>query len=151
MPSLRSGWSALALAATLVACSSHEHHHRGPAQSTSVFEEAPPPPPRIADDPPPPPRPPPPPPPRPKAPPPELCGAGAGPRYDVTDVAADDMLNVRVTPGASSELTGKLAHDAVNVLGLGDTKQVGRQTWRKIRCDGVTGWVNDKFLVRAKR
>jgi len=80
-----------------------------------------------------------------------LCGAGAGPRFDVTDVAADDMLNVRVSPGADSALTGRLAHDAVNVLGLGETKTIGRQTWRRVRCDAVTGWVNDKFLGRAKR
>jgi len=75
------------------------------------------------------------------------CGRGKGPRFDVHGVASEDVLNVRVSPSATSEVIGKLPPKTVNVLGLGEQKLVGPTEWRRIRCNDVAGWVNSTFLM----
>jgi len=71
--------------------------------------------------------------------------------YQVTGVAADDMLNVRDRPGVpGSTVIGQLAPDARNVERSGDVQDVGGRDWWHIRhhslpADG--GWVNARFLA----
>jgi len=77
------------------------------------------------------------------------CGHGKGPRFNVQGVANDDVLNVRVSPGAASDVIGKLPPTTIGVLGLGDQKLIGKTQWRRIRCDNVSGWVNGNFLQKA--
>jgi hypothetical protein len=74
-------------------------------------------------------------------------GGAKGPYYDVWGVEASDVLNVRSEPGATAAVLGELPPDSTGVSLLGD-KAVG--SWRKIECGKVRGWVNAKFLSRAK-
>ena len=144
-------------------------HRKGPAPTVggAIGDDPappppapPPPPPRpvAVAAPPPPPRPaPPPPPPRPAArpvaerkPAPKRgspCeGSGKGASYDVWGVEASDVLNVRAQPSASASVLGELAPDTTGVSLTGDKSG----SWRKIECGKVVGWVNGKFLARAK-
>ncbi|KUF10669.1 COG3650 family protein [Pseudoponticoccus marisrubri] len=63
--------------------------------------------------------------------------------YDVTDVASDDILNVRNRPSASSTVIGTLAFDArgVEVVETQDN-------WGRVNVDGVSGWASMRFLSR---
>lgn len=64
--------------------------------------------------------------------------------FDVTGVAADDVLNIRAAPDAGAEIIGALAPDArdIEVVGYDDT---GR--WARINTDGQSGWVALRYLA----
>lgn len=64
--------------------------------------------------------------------------------YDVTGVAADDVLNVRERPDSASPLVGRLTPDArgIEVTATDDT---GR--WAQINTDERTGWVALRYLA----
>ena len=80
-------------------------------------------------------------------------GPGTGPQampYQVTGVAADDMLNVRAGPGVENVILGMLAPDAAGISPTGrvETASDGG-TWWQIddpTLPGGTGWVNARFL-----
>jgi len=64
--------------------------------------------------------------------------------HDVTGVAADDMLNIRERPDASSPVVGRLAPDAtVEVIRPND-----RLTWGLVNAGERTGWVSLRYLAR---
>ena len=65
--------------------------------------------------------------------------------YDVTGVAADDVLNIRSEPGTSSEVIGTLAHDA---KGIEVIKPNDDHTWGLVNLYEFSGWVSLDFLVR---
>lgn len=71
--------------------------------------------------------------------------------YDVANVGADDLLNIRAEPHATAEKIGSLRFDATSIIATGEVRQVGRSTWREIAVDGLTGWVNAAYLVPAGR
>lgn len=82
--------------------------------------------------------------------------AAATPRYreepranwDVTGVAAGDVLNVRTGPGVTNPVVAALAHDAAGVESTGRIADVGGQLWREISVPGATtGWVNARYLT----
>ena len=82
--------------------------------------------------------------------------AAATPRYreepranwDVSGVAAGDVLNVRTRPGVTYPVVAALAHDAAGVESTGRVADVGVQLWREIRVPGATtGWVNARYLA----
>ncbi|MEA2699897.1 MAG: hypothetical protein QOI66_4168 [Myxococcales bacterium] len=105
-----------------------------------------------------PPRPPVPPPAPPRAPAPAparprpkddrlgACGTGKGPRFNVRGVDEQDTLNVRAAPDTQSDVLGQLSPHATGVLSLGQRRHVGASTWHKVKCGGVVGWVNERFL-----
>lgn len=64
--------------------------------------------------------------------------------FDVAGVAANDVLNIRAAPDASSEIIGSLAPDArdIEVVGYDDT---GR--WARINTDGRSGWAALRYLA----
>lgn len=64
--------------------------------------------------------------------------------FDVTGVAADDMLNVRAQPSGSADKRGALAHNAQNieVTVLNDAG-----TWGRINLDESHGWVSMRYLT----
>jgi hypothetical protein len=95
---------------------------------------------------PPPPVPPPPPP-----PPPDddsgSCGNGPGERFAVQGVAEADFLNVRSSPDPRAEILGQLPPDAIGIIDMAEEQRVGNATWRKVRCQKLIGWVNERFIV----
>ena len=64
--------------------------------------------------------------------------------YDVTGVAADDVLNVRENPRASSDKVGELAHDAtgVEVIALSDSGD-----WGRVNVGEGNGWARMTYLA----
>ena len=67
--------------------------------------------------------------------------------WAVVLVAANDVLNVRAEADASSAIVGRLEPTARNVTGTGRAQVVGSATWREVRVDAQTGWVNAAFLT----
>jgi hypothetical protein len=64
--------------------------------------------------------------------------------HDVTGVAADDVLNIRERPDASSPIVGQLAPDAtVEVIRPNE-----RLTWGLVNAGERTGWVSLRYLQR---
>lgn len=65
--------------------------------------------------------------------------------YDVTDVAADDVLNVRAEPNGTSDKLGELLpHESeVEVIRLN-----AEGTWGLINTAEGSGWVSMRFMVR---
>ena len=68
--------------------------------------------------------------------------------WDVTGVAADDVLNVRDGPGTTFAITGTLAATTVELESTGRIADVGDQLWREIIVPGDgAGWVNAAYLT----
>ena len=64
--------------------------------------------------------------------------------YRVSGVAADDSLNVRLSPDGSSEILGQLAHDA------GPVEVVqARDGWAMVTVEDQAGWVAMRYLERV--
>jgi peptidoglycan/xylan/chitin deacetylase (PgdA/CDA1 family) len=71
--------------------------------------------------------------------------------WDVTGVAANDVLNVRRGPGTTFPVIGTLASDAVGLESTGRTAQVDGALWRELAVPGATtGWVNAAFLTEHR-
>ncbi len=71
--------------------------------------------------------------------------AQAAPTYHrVTGVAADDTLNVRAEPSASSADIGDLPHDAVGIEVI-ETNASG--DWGRIVWEEGNGWIATRFLA----
>jgi uncharacterized membrane protein len=72
-----------------------------------------------------------------------LSAEGYPALHDVTDVAANDVLNVRQSPEAGALLVGTLAHDARGV-------EVIREDdgWGLVNLGEVSGWASLRFLAR---
>lgn len=64
-------------------------------------------------------------------------------RFDVVDVAADDVLNVRARPNAGAEIIGALAPDAENIEVMAHDAS-GR--WGLVNIGGRAGWVSMRYL-----
>ncbi len=65
--------------------------------------------------------------------------------YDVTGVAADDVLNIRAEPDASSPIVGTYAPDAT---GIEVVRPNERQDWGLVNTAESTGWVSLAYLQR---
>ena len=65
--------------------------------------------------------------------------------YDVTDVAADDVLNIRQHPNANATIVGELAHDARNVELI---RPDDRHQWALVNSDEGSGWVSLRYVRR---
>ena len=65
--------------------------------------------------------------------------------YDVSGVAADDVLNIRETPSASAPIVGALAPNArnVEVIRLNDA-----ETWGLVNAGERSGWVSLAYMQR---
>ena len=64
--------------------------------------------------------------------------------FDVTDVAADDVLNIRARPSAGAEIIGALAPDARGVEVVAHDAS-GR--WAQINTGERSGWVALRYLA----
>ena len=65
--------------------------------------------------------------------------------FDVSDVAVDDVLNIRSRPDASSEIVGSLASNATGIEILWPDDQ-GK--WGQVNAGESTGWVSLVFVTR---
>jgi uncharacterized protein YgiM (DUF1202 family) len=65
--------------------------------------------------------------------------------YDVTGVAADDVLNVRAAPTAEAEIIGSLAPDATGIEVIAPND---RQDWGRVNIGGRSGWASLRYLQR---
>ncbi|MGK7753172.1 MULTISPECIES: COG3650 family protein [unclassified Roseovarius] len=65
--------------------------------------------------------------------------------YDVSGVAADDVLNVRAGPGVGNSIIAKLNADAsfIEVVAFDETRK-----WARVNVDEASGWVAVRFLDR---
>jgi uncharacterized membrane protein len=63
----------------------------------------------------------------------------------VTGVSADDRLNIRAAPDASSPVIGQLAPDAT---GIEVIRANPRLTWGLVNAGEATGWVSLRYLAR---
>ena len=64
--------------------------------------------------------------------------------FDVTGVAANDVLNIRAAPNASAAIIGTLSPDATDVEVVGDD-ETGR--WARINIGEQSGWAALRFLA----
>jgi uncharacterized membrane protein len=80
--------------------------------------------------------------------------ASAFETYKIVGVAAGDRLVMREEPQEGGKPTdwatlGNIPANTTNVLGTGRSKEVGKQRWSEVAFNGVTGWVNARFLAAA--
>lgn len=62
--------------------------------------------------------------------------------FDVTGVAADDVLNIRAQPNAGAEIIGTLAPDAAQIEVVEETKG-----WGRVNRGEASGWVSMVYLA----
>jgi uncharacterized membrane protein len=78
------------------------------------------------------------------------CPAAATPEYvlptlfDVTGVAANDVLNIRAAPDAGADIIGTLSPQARDIEVVG-YDQTGR--WARVNTGEAAGWVAFRFLA----
>lgn len=91
--------------------------------------------------------------------------AGGPDSWAVTGVAADDVLNIRAEPNASSRIVGTVPPDGRGLANLGCTgvpsfaqweqmseharQTAGANRWCRIRYRDTEGWVRGKFLAEG--
>ncbi|WP_020394570.1 SH3 domain-containing protein [Thiolinea disciformis] len=69
--------------------------------------------------------------------------------YQVTQIKAGDILNMRAEPNTSASVKVRIPADASGIELTGATKKVASQTWVEARWQGKTGWVNRRYLTSA--
>lgn len=67
--------------------------------------------------------------------------------YQVTQIAADDVLNLRAAPSSAEKVLARIPANAKDLEGTGATKKVKSQTWVELRWQGKVGWVNKRYLT----
>jgi len=67
--------------------------------------------------------------------------------YRVVGVAEDDVLYIRSKPGRKNIHVGKIPANGVDIQILEGTERVGQSTWVRVNYEGITGWVNSRFLT----
>jgi uncharacterized membrane protein len=65
--------------------------------------------------------------------------------YDVSDVAADDVLNVREAPNAGAAIIGTLSPNATNIEIIRVDED---ENWGLINTGEQSGWVSLRFMTR---
>ena len=74
----------------------------------------------------------------------ELIPVHIGGGWSVTDVASDDVLNVRAGPGVEHAIVATLAFDESGVIVMDD---LGNGWFLVLGPTGQVGWVNGAFLT----
>lgn len=66
--------------------------------------------------------------------------------YDVVNVSANDMLNLRQGAGVSSSVLAQIPANGKGVVATGEQKTVGGSVWSRVVWAGVDGWVNRRYI-----
>ncbi len=66
--------------------------------------------------------------------------------YQVTQVKQGDSLNMRAWPDLKSKVLVALPHNAKWVASTRNPIKKGSSNWQQIHWNGVSGWVNTKYL-----
>jgi uncharacterized protein YraI len=70
--------------------------------------------------------------------------------YKIVNVANWDSLNVRSGAGTGFDVVSEIPANSSNIKIVGDSRDVGGSTWVKIKWDGQSGWVNQRYLERTR-
>ncbi|MCP3995655.1 MAG: hypothetical protein GY722_11395, partial [bacterium] len=73
-------------------------------------------------------------------------GPQAGDVVAVIGVAHDDVLNVREIPGANTTIVTTLDPLADDVVATGRHRLLTSSIWNEVEANGVTGWVNSRYV-----
>lgn len=68
--------------------------------------------------------------------------------YRVVGVAYNDVLFIRPQPNQLKQYVGKIPPNATDVQVHGNSQRVGKNIWFYISYEGISGWVNSKFLAK---
>lgn len=68
--------------------------------------------------------------------------------FAVVDVASDDLLNVRAQPGVAHAVVGTIPSYGIDVDVHAGGQEVGDSWWLPVHYQGVSGWVNSRYLSR---
>jgi hypothetical protein len=79
-----------------------------------------------------------------------LEGTDAPISYHLVNVNSNDILNIRSEAGTTNKVIGKIPPNGKGVLITGAETQVGKATWVQITYNGISGWVNKRFLEGEK-
>ncbi|WP_317056494.1 SH3 domain-containing protein [Roseovarius rhodophyticola] len=65
--------------------------------------------------------------------------------YNVSNVAPDDVLNIRQAPSTAASIIGKLGHEdtSIEVVAFDEDKE-----WGQVNIGEMAGWVSLRFLTR---
>ncbi len=74
-------------------------------------------------------------------------GPGPGSVVAVVAVAADDVLNIRALPDASSEVLAELEPTDTSVELTGRKRLLNAGIWWEVQLDGAVGWANSRYLA----
>jgi hypothetical protein len=68
--------------------------------------------------------------------------------YAVVNIAPNDVLNVRSSPGSSQPVVGSIPYNAVSIMRTGPTANADGATWVEVQNpSGGLGWVNSFYLT----
>ncbi|MFL6374218.1 MAG: SH3 domain-containing protein [Pyrinomonadaceae bacterium] len=76
-----------------------------------------------------------------------VVGPGPG-TFHVVNVAAGDVLYVRAAPGNIKSSSGTIPPNATGVNVTGAAVRSGKSAWSPVSYNGVSGWVNSRFLAK---
>ena len=91
----------------------------------------------------------------------QLLAEASGPDfYQVRDVAADDVLNIRKGPSAKAPIVGTIPPGADCVRNLGceggptleefTQGKKGKPRWCRVEYEGIKGWVSGRYLAEGR-
>lgn len=64
----------------------------------------------------------------------------------VIGVAHDDVLNLRELPGPSFDIIDTIPPDYMELVALGNTRDIGPAFWIEVEYEGTVGWVHMGFV-----
>ena len=73
-------------------------------------------------------------------------GPAAGDTLAVIGVAHDDVLNLRVGPGADQDIVGEISPTYDALTAVGQTRQLPGSFWIAVDYEGTDGWVNLRYI-----
>ena len=66
--------------------------------------------------------------------------------FTVSGVSQTDVLNLRTAPGSASNVVAHIPPGGSAIVLTGKKNNLGRSTWVEVTWQGMTGWVNKRYL-----
>jgi hypothetical protein len=70
--------------------------------------------------------------------------------YKVVNVAAHEVLYIRLAPGNLKSFVGKIPPNTTGIVVRGSGVRVGKSIWYPVNYNGVGGWVNGHFIRKEE-